>query len=55
MTSRASKEASKKSAQLLPNRMILPEGLVCPGPEYLGEDMLQAEPVPESDQILRAK
>ena len=47
-------KASKKAAQFLPYRRILPKGYVCPGPEYLREDMLQAEPVAESDQILRA-
>ena len=47
-------KASNKAAQFLPYRRILPEDFVCPGPEYLREDMLQAEPVAESDQILRA-
>ena len=46
--------ASKKAPPFLPYRRILPEGFVCPGPEYLREDMLQAEPVAQSDQILRA-
>ena len=41
-------------APYLPYRKILPEGFVCPGPEYLREDMRQAEPIAESDQILRA-
>ena len=46
--------ASKKSAPFLHYRRILPEGFVCPGPDYLREDMLQAEPVAQTDQILRA-
>lgn len=50
MTSRVSKSA----APFITYRSILPEGFVCPGPEYLREDMLQAEPCAESDQILRA-
>ena len=45
----------KKAAPFLPYRKVLPEGFVCPGPEYLREDMLQAEPIAESDQILRAQ
>ena len=48
-------KASKRSAPFLPYRRILPDGFVCPGPEYLREDMLQAEPVAQSDQILRAQ
>ena len=45
---------SKSAASFLPYRRILPEGFICPGPEHLREDMLQAEPIAESDQILRA-
>ena len=47
-------KVSKPSAPFLPYHRILPEGFICPGPEYLREDMLQAEPIAESDQILRA-
>ena len=46
-------KAPKTAASFLPYRRILPEDFVCPGPEYLREDMRQAEPVAESDQILR--
>lgn len=55
MGRRMTSKASKSSAPFLPYRRILPEGFVCPGPEYLREDMLQAEPVAQSDQILRAQ
>ena len=47
-------KTSKRATQLLPYRRVLPKGFVCPGPEYLREDMRQAEPIAESDQILRA-
>ena len=47
-------KAPKKAASFLPYRRILPEGFICPGPEHLREDMRQAEPIAESDQILRA-
>ena len=47
-------KAPKIPAPFLTYRRVLPEGFVCPGPEYLREDMLQAEPIAESDQILRA-
>ena len=47
-------KAPKIPALFLTYRRVLPEGFVCPGPEYLREDMLQAEPIAESDQILRA-
>ena len=43
-------KAPKKAAPFLPYRKVLPEGFVCPGPEYLREDMLQAEPIAESAQ-----
>ena len=43
-------KAPKKAAHFLPYRKVLPEGFVCPGPEYLREDMLQAEPIAESAQ-----
>lgn len=46
-------KVSKPAALFLPYKKILPEGFICPGPEYLREDMLQAEPIAESDQILR--
>ena len=41
-------------ASFLPYHRILPEGFECPGPEHLREDMRQAEPIAEADQILRA-
>jgi hypothetical protein len=44
----------KVGAPFLPYRRILPEGFICPGPERLREDMRQAEPIAESDQILRS-
>ena len=47
-------KVSKPGAPFLPYRRILPEGFECPVPEYLREDMRQAEPIAESDQILRA-
>ena len=46
-------KVSKPAAPFLPYKKILPEGFICPGPEYLREDMRQAEPIAESDQILR--
>ena len=33
---------------------LLPDDFVCPGPDYLREDMLQAEHVAELDQVLRS-
>ena len=44
----------KIPASFLPYHWILPEGFECPGPEHLREDMRQAEPIAEADQILRA-
>ncbi len=49
MTSRVSKPA----ASVLPYRKILPEGFICPQPEYARESMLQAEPIDESGHLLR--
>lgn len=46
-------KTSKPAAAILPYRKILPEGYICPGPEYLREDMLQAEPIDESGHLLR--
>ena len=46
-------KVSKPAAPFLPYRKILPEGFICPQPEYLREDMLQAEPIDESGHLLR--
>ena len=46
-------KVSKPAAPFLPYRKILPEGFICPQPEYLREDMLQAEPNDESGHLLR--
>ena len=45
--------ASKPAAPFIPYRKILPEGYLCPIPEYRHDDMLQAEPVNESGHLLR--
>ena len=45
--------ASKPAAPFLPYRRILPEGYICPTPEYRRDDMLQAEPIDESGHLLR--
>ena len=46
-------KTSKPAAAILPYRKILPESYICPGPEYLREDMPQAEPIDESGHLLR--
>ena len=46
-------KVTKPAAPFLPYRKILPEGFICPGPEYLREDMRQAEPIDESGHLLR--
>ena len=48
-------KASKKAAPFLPYRKVLSEGFVCPGPEYLREEMLQAEPVAPQGWPLRRR
>ena len=45
---------SKPTTPHLPYRKILPDGFVCPSPEFLRESMLQAEPISTSDHLLRA-
>ncbi len=44
---------SKPTPLFLPYQKVLPEGFICPQPEYLREDMLQAEPNDESGHLLR--
>ena len=44
---------SKPVAPVPGYRRVLPEGFVCPQPKHLRDDMLQAEPVAESDHLLR--
>ena len=45
--------ASKPAAPFLPYRKILPDGYLCPIPQYRHDDMLQAEPVNESGHLLQ--
>lgn len=49
MTSKISKAASLH----LPYREILPEGFICPEPEYRVDSLLQSEHIDESGHILR--
>ena len=44
--------ASKPAAPFIPYRKILPDGYLCPIPQYRHDDMLQAEPVNESGHLL---
>ena len=44
---------AKPAAPFLPYTKILPDGYLCPIPQYRHDDMLQAEPVNESGHLLR--
>ena len=44
---------SNPGAPILPYRRILPEGYICLQPQHIRESMLQAEPIAESDHLLR--